>query len=163
MPLVLMECIETIFSSYLLIDDELGSATDRSSPCLQGRLRQCSPWSGTTTLELSYRFYIGQKRRQKTKNGNFELSWISRRDRVGFSNCLDLHMHYCATVSASNFQVQICSAWWDSTSRSILMQLDLHAVCWKSKVLFSLSVRSKEKSPSPPLGQKRLQFPIGSN
>ena len=40
----------------------------------------------------------------RQKNGdNFEFSWISRQDRVGFPNCLDLHIHCCATVNAANF------------------------------------------------------------
>ena len=37
------------------------------------------------------------------KNHYFEFSSISRRDRVGFPNCLDLHMNHCATASTSNF------------------------------------------------------------
>ena len=47
----------------------------------------------------------------------FEVSRTSRRDRVGFSNRLDLHICtiYCpAAVTASNFQVLICSGWRDS-------------------------------------------------
>ena len=54
------------------------------------------------------------------KIGDLELSWISRRDRVGFPKCLDLHMHCCATVSASNFQVLICSGWRASTLGSFI-------------------------------------------
>ena len=37
-----------------------------------------------------------------------------------FPNCLDLHMHYCATVSASNFQVLICSGSRASTLGSFI-------------------------------------------
>ena len=96
-----------LFLSYLLMGDELGSATDidrflgssgRSTPIFsndrEGRF-----------LALSYRF----RPTMSPKNGNDELSWISRGDRVGLSNCVDLHMHYCATASASNFQVLTCS------------------------------------------------------
>ena len=44
------------------------------------------------------------------KIDDFEFSWISRRERVGFPNCSDLHMHYyCAAFSASKFQVLLCS------------------------------------------------------
>ena len=52
-------------------------------------------------LELSYEFRIKILHRNVT----FEISRTSRRDRVEFSNCLDLHMQYWATVSVSNFQV----------------------------------------------------------
>ena len=45
-----------------------------------------------------------------SKNGNLEFSWISRRNRVGFSNCLDPHIHYCARVSASNFKSNFAAA-----------------------------------------------------
>ena len=52
---------------------------------------------------------------------NFEFSWISRRERVWFSNCLDLHIYNipgtryvlllnCSRVSASNYQVLIFSS-----------------------------------------------------
>ena len=44
-----------------------------------------------------------------TKVGAFDISWISRRDRVGLSKCLDFHVHYRAGVSASKFHVLICS------------------------------------------------------
>ena len=54
------------------------------------------------------------------KNGNFEFYWISRRARVGFPKCLDLHMHYFATVSASSFQVIICSGSRASTLGSFI-------------------------------------------
>ena len=54
------------------------------------------------------------------KIGDFEFSWISRRDRVGFANCLDLYMNHCATVSAFNFQVLICSDGRASTSGSFI-------------------------------------------
>ena len=54
------------------------------------------------------------------KVGKFEFSWISRRVRIGFSSCLDLHMHYYTTVSASSFQVLICSGWRNSTLRSFI-------------------------------------------
>ena len=52
------------------------------------------------------------------KIGDFEFGWISLRDRVGFSNCLDLRMHYFVAVSASNFHVLIYSSWRDSALRS---------------------------------------------
>ena len=86
------------------------------------RARQCnryrsSPWVFRTVYT---NFRLDRERwfwschtdirpKMSPKNGNFEFSWISRRDRVGFPNCLDLHMFYCETVSASNFQVLICS------------------------------------------------------
>ena len=54
------------------------------------------------------------------KVGKIEFSWISRRVRIGFLSCLDLHMHYCATVSASSFQVLIYSGWRNSTLRSFI-------------------------------------------
>ena len=38
------------------------------------------------------------------KLGNFEFSRVSRRDRVGFSNRLDLHMHQCGPIFKSKFQ-----------------------------------------------------------
>ena len=58
------------------------------------------------------------------KNASF-WAWMSRQDRVGFSNCLDLHMHYCcAAVSASNFQVLICNGWRNSTLESFIRFLD---------------------------------------
>ena len=57
------------------------------------------------------------------KIGDFELSWIFRRDRVGFANCLYLRMHHCATVSAVNFHVLICSGRRASTSESFIRSL----------------------------------------
>ena len=60
------------------------------------------------------------RQKMSRKISHFEFSWISRRDRVGFANCLDLHMHRCATVSASNFQALICSDRRASTSGSFI-------------------------------------------
>ena len=84
---------------------------------LQDCLHQWSPWSGTTYFRSCHTAF---RPKLPPKIGNFEFSWISRRDRIGLSNCLDLHMHYRATVSASNFQVLICSGWWDSTLWSFI-------------------------------------------
>ena len=62
----------------------------------------------------------GQKGRQKMIILSFVGYWISRRDRVGFSNCLDLDIcHHCATVIPSNFQTLACSASRDLNSRSV--------------------------------------------
>ena len=59
-------------------------------------------------LELSYRFC---RPTMSPKNGDFEFSWISRRVRVAFWNCLGLHLHYCATVSDS-FQFSCPNMQW---------------------------------------------------
>ena len=50
-------------------------------------------------------------KKTKTKHVTFEALRISRRDRAGFSKCSDPHVYalLCATVSASNFQVLLCS------------------------------------------------------
>ena len=102
--------------SYLIMSDELGSAL---ISFVSLRFQDCrhplSPWSGRTILGAVIQL-LHQKCRQK--NDNFEFSCMSRRDRVRFRNCLDLHTHCCATVSASNFQVLICSGWRVSTLES---------------------------------------------
>ena len=85
--------------SCLLMGDELGSATDIDPLCLQGLYTNFHLDRERRFLELSSDF--GPK--MSPKIGNLEFSWISRRHRVGFSTCLDLHVQYCATVSASNF------------------------------------------------------------
>ena len=51
---------------------------------------------------------------------DFEFYWKSPRDRIGFVNCLDLHMYHCATVNASNFQVLVSSGRRVSTSRTFI-------------------------------------------
>ena len=93
---------------YLLMGDALGAAT------YIDRLLVPSALSTTifTLIGDNYFWssYIAQKISVKNlKNATFEGSRVYQRDRGGFSNCLDLHMHYCATVSASNFQVLIYS------------------------------------------------------
>lgn len=42
--------------------------------------------------------------------GDFDFYWISRRHRDGFSNSLELHIPYRATVIASNVQALINSS-----------------------------------------------------
>ena len=103
--------------SYLVIGHELGSATD---------IDRLLVYSGLSTPIFTLignddfsSCHTGCRPKMLPKNDNFELSSISRRDRVGFSNCLNLHMHYCATVSASNFQVLICSGRRDSTFKNL--------------------------------------------
>ena len=81
--------------------DELGSETDMD------RLFVSSGWSAPIfTLIGNDDFWSCRahfRPKMSPKLGNFGCSWISRRNRVGFSNCLDLHTHCCATVSASIF------------------------------------------------------------
>ena len=81
-------------------------------------VQQFSPWSGATIFGA----YLQIRRpKMSPKIGNFEFYWISRRVRVGFSNCFDLHMHYYATVSASNFQVLVCCGWRKSINEAYLL------------------------------------------
>ena len=123
---LLVYCIWIVLGPYLLRGDEMGSATDIdrlivSSSGLYTNFHLT--WSGTTDF---WSCHTDFKPKMPSKVGsfvrNFELSWISRRYRVGFPNCLDLHIctKYCATVSASNFQVLICSAWRSATSGSYI-------------------------------------------
>ena len=51
------------------------------------------------------------------KMSNSEISWISRRDRVGFSNCLDLFYHYTTILPGS---VLIYSDGRDTTLRTFI-------------------------------------------
>ena len=83
--------------------DELGSTTDID------RLLVSSGLLSTPIFDLIgsddfWSCHSDFRPKMSPKNGNFEFSWDIRRDRVGFPKCLDLHMHYCATVSASNFK-----------------------------------------------------------
>ena len=103
-----------MFWSYLLMGDELGSATDID------RLDDfCSCHKSTPEyIVLVVILVWGQK--LSLKNGNLEFSLTSRRDRVGSSNCLDLHTYTLRIVPGSvlpNFQVLICSdrryTWYD--------------------------------------------------
>ena len=96
------------FRSYLL-SDELGRATDI------GRLPMSSGLSTPIfALIKKDNFWSCPTRdfraKLSPKIGDFEFGWISLRDRVGFSNCLDLRMHYFVAVSASNFHVLIYSS-----------------------------------------------------
>ena len=109
--------------------DELGSETDMDS------LFVSSGWSAPIfTLIGNDDFWSCRahfRPKMSPKLGNFGCSWISRRNRVGFSNCLDLHilytsvlrMHYGARVSASNFQVIVCSGSRDTTLRTVVLIL----------------------------------------
>ena len=49
------------------------------------------------------------------KIGTLEFAWIARRDRVGFSKGLDLHVHHDAGDSTSKFQLLISSGSRDKT------------------------------------------------
>ena len=90
---------------------------------LQDCLHQCSLTCNTgTTIVGAVIQTLGQECRQKSK---FWVSWIFRRDQVGFSYCLDLHMHYCATVSASNFQTLVLKVLTRYDSRLILTRIRL--------------------------------------
>ena len=89
-------------------------------------------------LELSYRFC---RPTMSPKNGDFEFSWISRRVRVAFWNCLGLHLHYCATVSDS-FQFSCPNMQWlarldfkNPISAFWLAKL-VPGECWPLKTLF---------------------------
>ena len=87
--------------------DELGGATDID--CLLASSGLSTPTFNLIGKDVFFSCHTDFRPNMSPKNGNFELSWISRRDRVAYPNFLDLNMHYCATVSASNFQVLICS------------------------------------------------------
>ena len=94
-----------VFGPYLLMGDELGRATD-----IDRLLASSGLYIPIFTLIGNNSFFncfTDFRWKMSPKMGDFEFSWISRLDRVGFANCLDLHMHHysCATVSASNFQV----------------------------------------------------------
>ena len=70
------------------------------SLCLQDGLHKFHRDGEGPFTELSYGF----RAKMSAKTGTFEVSWIPRRDRVEFSKCLDLHVHYYARVSVSNFK-----------------------------------------------------------
>ena len=58
-----------------------------------------------------------KKQNDHEKMATFEVSRTSRQDRVGFSSCLDLHMHHChgqcIQFPIFHFQALICSGWRD--------------------------------------------------
>ena len=94
--------------AIVLMVDESGSATDID--CLLVSSGLSAPIFTLIGNDDFWSSHTDFRQQMSPKNGNLEFSEIFRRDRVGFSNCLDLHMHYCATVNASNFQVLICSS-----------------------------------------------------
>lgn len=80
------------------MDEQLGSATDIDHLLVFSVLdclNEISRCSGTKIFGGNIRMY-----KKTATTGKDELSWTSRRDRVGFSNCLDLHTG--AKVSASD-------------------------------------------------------------
>ena len=96
--------------------DELGSATDIDRLLvLSGLSTPNFTFMGNDEFWTCYSDFM---LKCPQKNGTLEFSWISRRDRVGFSKCLALHVHYCARVSASNFQVLSCSGSQNSTFKT---------------------------------------------
>ena len=95
--------------AIVLMVDESGSATDID--CLLVSSGLSAPIFTLIGNDDFWSSHTDFRQQMSPKNGNLEFSEIFRRDRVGFSNCLDLHMHYCATVSPSNFQVHISSGW----------------------------------------------------
>ena len=81
--------------------DEMGSATDNDS-----LLASAGPSTPIFTLIGNDDFWSCQvdfAPRMSPKIGDFEFSWLSRRDRVGFSKLFGP-----AYALACNFQVKIC-------------------------------------------------------
>ena len=62
------------------------------SLCLQDCLHQFLPWPEKTIFCAVIHTFICTPKKSP-KNGNFKFSRMSRRVRVGFPNCSDLHMH----------------------------------------------------------------------
>ena len=80
---------------------ELISATDIDRLLLCWRLS--TPIFTLIGNDDFWSFHLYFRPKISPKIDNLEFSWISRRDRVGFPDRLDLHMRYCcAAVSASN-------------------------------------------------------------
>ena len=99
-------CIGIVFWSYLFDGWRIGRCNwHRSSPCLLVSSELSTPIFPLIVNDDFWSGHIDFGPKMSPKIGKFGFPWISRRDRVGFPNCLDLHMHYCATVSASKFQV----------------------------------------------------------
>ena len=73
------------------------------SLCFQGSLHEFSLRSGPRIFGAVIMDFRPKMSPKKCDFGLFSL--ISRRARVGFSNCSDLHMHHCARFSAGSFQV----------------------------------------------------------
>ena len=113
----LFKCVGTVFWSSMLMGDELGCATDIDRHCVFRAVYTSFHLDRERRLsELSWDFFLSK---MPPKNDFFCLfSWGSRRDRVGISKCLDPHMHYGTTVSASNFQVLRYSGWRGWTLRT---------------------------------------------
>ena len=110
--------------------DELGIATVIYL-CLQDYIYYCfcsvpqNPlWSETTIfsaviLTFFFCLIVG-----KSWNDSFEVSWLSRQDRAGFSQHLGLHAYCCMLLGQGQcFQVRVltCSVVWrDATFGSLI-------------------------------------------
>lgn len=71
------------------------------------------------------------------KNGTLEFSWVSRRDRVGLSTCLDLHTRYSSI---------------DPLVRKLKSDVGLASLLWRSEKGVDLS--------HVPIGSERLCYTI---
>ena len=105
--------------------DELGSAADIDRLLVSSGLSTpIFAFIGNDDFWSCHTYF---KPKMSPQNGNFnEFSSVSRRDRVGFPNCLDLHTLYallCHSVSASIFQVLIGSGPRASTLGSFIRSL----------------------------------------
>ena len=111
--------------AYLLMGDELGSATD---------IDRLLAFSGQSTPNFTlirnddfFSCHTDVRPKMSPKIGKFGVSWMSRCHRVGFYlvNYLDLHINYCAGVSVSDLQGPTCSGWRGTTLRTFIRFLRL--------------------------------------
>ena len=122
MPLVIITTCFTYRNCLLVISHDGWRIGQRlitiASLCLQDRLYQFLPWSGTAMFGAVI-YILGQKSRQKVATSSF-LGYLGEieLDSPTVWTCIS-----CATVSASNFQVLICSDWRDSTWTSFIRYL----------------------------------------